>query len=107
MGDKQGAIADYTSAIKINPNYAKAYNNRGNARRLLGDKQGAIADFNTALKINPNLAQAYGQRGIVRALTGDKQGGIADLQKAAELSQQQGNTELHQKVLEFIRKLQQ
>ncbi|OKH16176.1 hypothetical protein NIES592_00400 [Fischerella major NIES-592] len=107
LGDKQGAIADYTSAIKINPNYAKAYNNRGNARRLLGDKQGAIADFNTALKINPNLAQAYGQRGIVRALTGDKQGGIADLQKAAELSQQQGNTELHQKVLEFIRKLQQ
>ncbi|BAU08523.1 tetratricopeptide repeat-containing S1 family peptidase [Fischerella sp. NIES-3754] len=107
LGDKQGAIADYTSAIKINPNYDKAYNNRGNARRLLGDKQGAIADFNTALKINPNLAQAYGQRGIVRALTGDKQGGIADLQKAAELSQQQGNTELHQKVLEFIRKLQQ
>ncbi len=31
-GDYQGAISDYTSAIQINPNYADAYNNRGNAK---------------------------------------------------------------------------
>ncbi|WP_242056153.1 tetratricopeptide repeat protein [Nostoc flagelliforme] len=30
--DFQGAITDYNQAIKINPNYALAYNNRGNAR---------------------------------------------------------------------------
>jgi len=28
-GDIQGAIADYTVAIRLNPNYAKAYNKRG------------------------------------------------------------------------------
>ncbi|WP_315790608.1 hypothetical protein [Fischerella sp. JS2] len=36
-----------------------------------------------------------------------KDGGIADLQKAAELFQQQGNTQFYQKTLELIRKYQQ
>ncbi|MBO1062429.1 MAG: serine protease, partial [Aphanizomenon flos-aquae CP01] len=40
LGDKQGAIDDYTQAIKINPNLAQAYNNRGIVRNELGDKQG-------------------------------------------------------------------
>ena len=64
-GDYQGAIADFNQAIKINPNYAQAYNNRGGIRYELGDKQGAIADFNQAIKINPNYANAYYDRGCV------------------------------------------
>ena len=31
------AIADYTRAIRIDPDYAAAYNNRGNAYKELGD----------------------------------------------------------------------
>ena len=42
---------DYTQAIKIDPNYVNAYNNRGLARDDLGDKQGAIKDFQTAANI--------------------------------------------------------
>jgi len=56
--DLKGAIADLSQAIKINPNYAEAYSNRGNVRDDLGDKQGAVADFNQAIKINPNYAIA-------------------------------------------------
>ena len=41
-----GAIADYTKAIKLNPNYADAYYNRGVAKSNLQDYDGAIADFN-------------------------------------------------------------
>ena len=53
LGDKQGAIDDYTQAIKINPNYAQAYYGRGFVRNELRDKQGAIDDYNQAIKINP------------------------------------------------------
>ncbi|MEH2462784.1 tetratricopeptide repeat protein, partial [Nostoc sp.] len=48
LGDKKGAIEDYSQAIKINPNYSDAYYNWGNARSTLGDKKGAIEDFQKA-----------------------------------------------------------
>ncbi|QSV68462.1 MAG: serine protease [Aphanizomenon flos-aquae DEX188] len=106
LGDNQGAIDDFNLAIKINPNDAEAYNNRGNVHYELGDKQGAIDDFNLAIKINPNYTEAYNNRGIVRYELGDKQGAIDDFQQAANLFQQQGNTEGYQKVLEVLRKIQ-
>jgi tetratricopeptide (TPR) repeat protein len=47
-GDFKGAIVDYDQAIRIDPKFAIAYNNRGSARYELGDKQGAITDFKQA-----------------------------------------------------------
>jgi len=47
-GDYQGAIAAYTQAIVLNPNYAEAYNGRGHTRYRLGDYKAAVADFNAA-----------------------------------------------------------
>ena len=55
--DKQnykGAIQDFTKAIELNPNYTKAYNNRGFAKAELQDYRGAIQDYNKAIEINPN-----------------------------------------------------
>jgi tetratricopeptide (TPR) repeat protein len=85
-GDKQGMLADLNSALKINPNNAAAYNNRGLVRYQLGDMQGALADFNTALKINPNNAAAYNGRGLVRSQLGDKQGALADFNTALKIN---------------------
>lgn len=43
-GDLAGAIADYDEAIRLDPQYAEAYNNRGNVRYEQGDLAGAIAN---------------------------------------------------------------
>ncbi|MGC8451482.1 MAG: tetratricopeptide repeat protein [Cylindrospermopsis raciborskii] len=56
---------DYTQALKLDPNYALAYNNRGLVRRDLGDNQGAIADLQKAA----DLFQTQGrQQDYFRAL---------------------------------------
>jgi len=63
------AILDFTEAIRINPNYAEAYNNRGIAYFYLDDKYNeknynlATLDFTEAIRINPNYAEAYNNRG--------------------------------------------
>lgn len=43
--DTKGAISDFNQAIKLNPTYVEAYQNRGNLKAKLGDRQGAISDF--------------------------------------------------------------
>ncbi|MBR8839385.1 MAG: serine protease [Stigonema ocellatum SAG 48.90 = DSM 106950] len=84
-GDFKGAIANYTDAIRLNPNYATAYNNRGLAFAQLGDTQKAIGDYNQALRIDPQLALAYYNRGSVQAQLGDKQKAIGDYNQALRI----------------------
>ena len=85
-GDNKGAILAYNKAIRLNPNLAEAYNNRGIVRDELGDKPGAIDDYNLAIQFNPNYAQAYNNRGNVRNELGDKQGAIDDFNQAIKIN---------------------
>ena len=49
--DYEGKIADYSEAIHINPQFASAYYNRGNARKAKGDIKGAIVDYQKYLDL--------------------------------------------------------
>jgi len=62
--DLDGAIADYSRALELDPNFAAAYRRRGIAKQAKSDFDGAIADFDRALELDPKLAMAYGDRGI-------------------------------------------
>jgi tetratricopeptide (TPR) repeat protein len=47
------AVADYTEAIRLDPNYDVAYQNRGRSYFAKRDYDRAIADYDQALRINP------------------------------------------------------
>ena len=74
-------IADYTEAIRLNPQHASAYYNRGLARAGQGDQAGAITDYTEAIRLNPQHANAYYNRGNARRTQGDRVGAIADYEQ--------------------------
>lgn len=63
-GDFEGAIADYNEAIRLEPEDAQAYNNRGNSWKTLKQYNKAIADFTEAIRLEPRRAAAYVNRGV-------------------------------------------
>ncbi|MFZ1109035.1 MAG: tetratricopeptide repeat protein [Rhodomicrobium sp.] len=84
-GDYDRAISDYNQAIRLKPDYADAYNNRGNAYRAKGDNDRAIADYDQAIRLKPDYASAYNNRGASYNEKGDNDRAIADYDQAIRL----------------------
>ncbi|NTV27853.1 MAG: hypothetical protein HGA93_04130, partial [Methanothrix sp.] len=58
-GDLDGAIADATRAIKLNPKAELAHATRASVRLMKRDLDGAIADFNHAITLDPKNSDAF------------------------------------------------
>jgi protein O-mannosyl-transferase len=85
LGDLDGAIYDFSQAIKYKPDYKHAIYNRGTAKKDKGDLKGALEDFDLALLLDPNFGEAYHNRGIARDNLNEFKGAIEDYTKALEL----------------------
>jgi len=75
----------YSEAIRLKPDYADAFINRGNARYAKGDFDGAIEDYDEAIRLKPDDADAFYNRGNVRKAKGDLDGAIEDYDEAIRL----------------------
>ena len=75
----------YTEAIRLKPDDALAFFNRGITRRAKGDVDGALQDYNEAIRLRPDDADAFINRGITRKAKGDMEGALSDYNEAIRL----------------------
>ena len=76
---------NYAEAIRLNPENAKTYNNRGLAYGNLGQYERAIQDFDEAIRLDPQDAIAYNNRGVAYQNLGKQELADRDFAKAKEL----------------------
>ncbi|MEG5067188.1 tetratricopeptide repeat protein [Microcoleus sp. B3-A4] len=79
------AIALYHQVIDINPHFAWAYHNLGDALAKQGNLDKAVACYSEGLKINTRSAWLFYSLGEALAELGDLEAAVEYLQKAIEL----------------------
>jgi tetratricopeptide (TPR) repeat protein len=85
LKDNNRAIADFSEALRLQPQSFAAYFNRGVIYGELDNRQLALADFSAAIRLKPD-PNAYFDRGFVYARTGDMQSAIADFSQVVHLT---------------------
>ena len=79
------AVADYTEAIKMQPDLAAAYSDRASAYIEIKEYDKAIEDANQAIKLKPDLPWAYAARASAYRNKGDLDHALADYEQLIKL----------------------
>lgn len=76
--DLDKAMADFDAAVRADPTYPFAFDNRGDVWRMRGQFDRAIVEYNEAIRRDPNFISAYVNRGMAFAQMGNKRSAKAD-----------------------------
>lgn len=74
--------------IRVDPNFAEAYSNLGNALKELGDLKGATQFYSKAIKLKPRFSDAYNNLASAYMLQGRVQQAMETYQMALVLNPQ-------------------
>jgi tetratricopeptide (TPR) repeat protein len=85
LGDKTGAIADYSHLLRLNPADFITYNYRGLSYYDLNEFTNAIADFTEAIRLAPQQPAAYCNRGFIYFEQGNYWEAICDYTEAIQV----------------------
>jgi len=83
--DYNRAITEFDAAIRLNPEDALTFFNRGAVHFNKGDYERAIADYDVAIRLKPKYADAYKDRADAHAAKGDHERAIPDFDEAIRL----------------------
>ena len=83
--DVDEKLRSYTEAIRLKPDFADAFHNRGVACFDRRDLDGAIRDSNEAIRLQPDYALAFNNRGRARSAKGDLDGALRDFNESIRL----------------------
>ena len=85
-GDLEGAIAEYRTALQIDPQDSTAYTELGGALDELGERPAALVAYREVVRLNPESAEAHYNLGIaLERDSADLDGGMAEYRKAIAL----------------------
>ncbi len=83
QGFPQDALESFKQALKLNPNFIKAYLGLGDAHVSLREYAKAVGDYGKAISMRPDKARiAYFKRGEINFLLGQLQQAMTDFQAA-------------------------
>ena len=94
LGQHIAAISDYDIAIRLEPDAADVYLNRGAAKDSLGQHLAAISDYDTAIRLKPDYTKAYYNRGVAKVRLGHKSEARKDFRTALRFAIKSGHTGL-------------
>ena len=101
QGRFEEAIAEYDEAIRLDPQLAVAYNNRGLGYKRLGQPQRAIQDLDEAIRLDHQLAVAYATRALAHTALNRNAEAEEDADRAVELGV---DPDLMRRLLEQVRR---
>lgn len=87
QGQMDGAIADLTTIIDLQPDNAGALLDRGAVYDAIGRPDLSIPDYDRAVALDPSHPQAIDNRGNAYAMQGDYDKALADHTKAIDIDQ--------------------
>lgn len=79
------SLNDYTEAIRLDPQSARARSYRAAELERRGEVERAMEDLNAAILAEPAIAEWHSQRGLLWGAMGKHDKAIADLSKAIEI----------------------
>ena len=103
--DPKGSVLANDRAIRLKPDYAEAYRNRGAAKGSLGQYEDAIADCAEAVRLKPGYAVAYNNRGAAKAALDLKDEARKDFEIALELAQKANDAKIVTQAEQLLRDL--
>ena len=80
----------YSQAIRLKPDYADAFYNRGRAHHDKDDLKAATRDYSKAIRLQPKFANAFNNRGCARYYLGDLDGALEDYNETVRLEPEDG-----------------
>ena len=83
------AVSAYDMVLRLKPDFAEAYYNRGTAKTFIAEYAAAIADFDEAICLKPELVEAYYNRGLTKSTLNQPKAAEHDLRTALKLAKQQ------------------
>ncbi len=80
----------YSQAIRLKPDYADAFYNRGRAYHDKDNLKTAAQDYTKAIRLQPDFTNAFNNRGCARYYLGDLDGALEDYNETVRLEPKDG-----------------